>query len=72
VAFRKKIYATLDERQKDLELWLGEYNEARPHSGKYCFGKTPQQTFLDSIPLAKEKMLNVTEVKEKQTAQVSD
>ena len=35
-------------------------NEARPHSGKYCFGKTPMRTFLDSIPLAKEKMLNQT------------
>jgi hypothetical protein len=29
-------------------------------SGKYCFGKTPMQTFLDSLPLAKEKMLNQT------------
>jgi hypothetical protein len=28
------------------------------HSGKYCFGKTPMQTFRDSIPLVKEKMLN--------------
>lgn len=72
VAFRKKIYSTLDELQKDLDLWLAEYNEKRPHSGKYCFGKTPMQTFLDSIPLAKEKMLNATEEKENQTAQVSD
>ena len=33
---------------------------SRPHSGKYCFGKTPMQTFLDSLPLAKEKTLNQT------------
>lgn len=26
----------------------------------YCFGKTPMQTFLDAIPLAKEKLLNQT------------
>ena len=58
VAFRKKIYHTLDELQADLDTWLQEYNESRPHSGKYCFGKTPTQTFLDSLPLAKEKMLN--------------
>jgi len=60
VAFRKKIYNTLDELQADLDKWVAEYNEQRPHSGKYCFGKTPMQTFLDSLTLAKEKMLNQT------------
>src|SRR3954453_18503072 len=35
-----------------------EYNELRPHSGKYCFGKTPMQTFLDSKHLADEKQLD--------------
>lgn len=25
----------------DLDLWLAEYNQTRPHSGKYCYGKTP-------------------------------
>lgn len=57
VAFRKKIYSTLEELQMDLDLWLGYYNNERPHSGKYCYGKTPMQTFLDSIHLAKEKIL---------------
>jgi hypothetical protein len=60
IAFRKKIYHTLDELQADLDNWLDEYNQTRPHSGKYCFGKTPMQTFMDSLPLAKEKMLNQT------------
>jgi hypothetical protein len=60
VAFRKKIYDRLDKLQADLDTWLKEYNESRPHSGTYCFGKTPMQTFLDSVPLAKEKMLNQT------------
>jgi len=31
------------------------YNEERTHSGKYCFGKTPMETFIDSLPLAREK-----------------
>ena len=26
VAFRKKIYNTLDELQADLDVWLDEYN----------------------------------------------
>jgi len=60
VTFRKKLYTSLDELQTDLDNWLVEYNEERPHSGKYCFGKTPMQTFHDSIPLAKEKMLGET------------
>lgn len=51
---------TLDELQTDLDTWLRQYNESRPHSGKYCFGKTPTQTFPDSVTLAKEKMLNQT------------
>lgn len=60
IAFRKKIYDTLEELQKDLDAWMKEYNETRTHSGKHCFGKTPMQTFLDSIHLAKDKMLDYT------------
>jgi transposase InsO family protein len=57
VAFRKKVYSTLEELQKDLDLWLKEYNEVRTHTGKYCYGKTPMQTFVDSLPMTKEKMI---------------
>ena len=57
VTFRKKIYKTLEELQTDLDAWLKLYNEERPHQGRWCYGKTPMQTFLDSIPLAKEKMI---------------
>jgi integrase-like protein len=39
VAFRKKIYPSLEELQADLELWLREYHEERPHQGRWCFGK---------------------------------
>lgn len=58
VAFRKKIYNSLEELQKDLDVWIKQYNEERPHSGKYCYGKTPMDTFKDSIILAKEKLIN--------------
>jgi transposase InsO family protein len=56
IVFRKKIYPSLEELQADLEMWLREYNEERPHQGRWCYGKTPMQTFLDTIPLAKEKL----------------
>ena len=58
VAFRKKIYRTLEELQADLDVWMEEYNQQRPHQGRWCYGKTPMQTFMDSVPLAKEKMLS--------------
>ena len=57
VAFRKKIYGGLEELQADLDTWMAEYNEARPHQGRWCYGKTPMQTFLDSKALAQEKQL---------------
>jgi len=58
VAFRKKIYHSLAEIQEDVDKWIEEYNKERTHSGKYCFGKTPWQTFLDSKKLADDKMLD--------------
>jgi hypothetical protein len=47
----------IDELQHDLHAWIKEYNEARPHQGRWCFGKTPMQTFLDAMPMTKEKMI---------------
>lgn len=55
VAFRKKVYRAIEELQTDLDEWMQHYNEARTHQGRWCFGKTPMQTFLDSRPLAREK-----------------
>jgi transposase InsO family protein len=58
IAFRKKVYSSLEELQQDLDVWLEYYNRQRTHTGKYCLGKTPHQTFIEAIPLAKEKMLH--------------
>lgn len=57
IAFRKKIYRSIEELQADLDEWVTSYNEQRPHQGRWCFGKTPMQTFVDATPLAKEKMI---------------
>jgi hypothetical protein len=43
--------------QNDLDEWIRRYNEERPRQGRWCFGKTPTQTFLDSITIAMEKMI---------------
>jgi transposase InsO family protein len=58
ITFRKKLYQDLQTLQIDLDEWLIYYNNERPHSGRYCFGKTPMQTFNESITLAKQKLLN--------------
>jgi transposase InsO family protein len=57
IAFRKKLYASIRELQDDLDEWMRSYNEERPHQGRWCFGKTPMQTFLHAIPIAREKMI---------------
>lgn len=55
VAFRKKVYRSIEELQADLDEWMQQYNEQRTHQGRWCFSKTPMQTFLDSTALAREK-----------------
>lgn len=57
VMFRKKFYRTLEDLQADLDTYLDEYNRQRPHQGRWCFGKTPMQTFIDTLALAKEKLI---------------
>ena len=58
VAFRKRIYSSIQQLQADLDSWVASYNEDRPHQGRWCYGKTPMQTFIDKTQLARDKMLN--------------
>ena len=57
IAFRKKLYSSVEELQTDLDAWLTRYNEQRPHSGRYCYGKTPMQTFRETLHIAVEKTI---------------
>lgn len=41
VAFRKKMYGSIEELQFDLDQRMKSYNGQRPQSGRYCYGKTP-------------------------------
>lgn len=58
VAFRKKLYRSLEELQIDADGWIRQYNQERTHSGKYCYGKTPMSTFIASKGLVESKMLD--------------
>ena len=57
VTFRKKIYPSVDALQVDLDAFVETYNTHRPHQGRWCYGKTPSQTFLDSLALARDKQI---------------
>lgn len=46
VAFRKKLYRSLEELQQDLDAWIEQYNTERTHQGKMCCGRTPFATML--------------------------
>ncbi|TRD15224.1 transposase [Palleronia caenipelagi] len=57
IAFRKKLYRSIEDLQADLDMWLAKYNEQRPHSGRYCYGKTPMQTFRETLHIAVERTI---------------
>jgi len=57
-AFRRKLYDSLEQLQADVDTWMESYNAERTHSGKYCYGKTPLQTFIEAAPLAYSKQLD--------------
>ena len=58
IAFRKKLYESIEQLQEDVDQWLTNYNWERPHSGRYCFGKTPMETFLEGKKIVEQKMLD--------------
>ncbi|MGQ8367503.1 IS481 family transposase [Glaciecola sp. 1036] len=57
VTFRKKLYSTMEELQKDLDEWIQTYNNDRTHQGKMCCGRTPMATLLDGKSIWAEKNL---------------
>ena len=56
VAFRMRLYNSLEELQEDLDKWLIHYNNERTHQGKMCCGRTPMQTLLEGKSLWDEKI----------------
>jgi transposase InsO family protein len=46
---RKKFYESVDEMQKDLEIYLDHYNTKRPHQGRGMLGSTPEKAFIKGL-----------------------
>ena len=57
ITFRKKLYADMEELQKDLDEWVDYYNNERTHQGKMCCGRTPLVTLIDGKSIWAEKNL---------------
>ena len=57
VTFRKKLYSSLEELQKDLDDWIKYDNNERTHQDKMCLGRTPLETLLDGKTIWAEKNL---------------
>jgi transposase InsO family protein len=57
VAFRKKIYRSLEQLQQDLDEWIDDYNTKRTHQGKMCCGRTPLATMLAGKEIWDEKVV---------------
>jgi hypothetical protein len=51
VAFRKKLYKTLEDMQADLDDFMTYYNNERTNQGWYCQGRTPAGTFIEGLEL---------------------
>jgi transposase InsO family protein len=47
---------SIGELQADLDAWVRDYNTLRAHQAR-CYGKTPTQAFIDTLPVAKKKLL---------------
>jgi len=62
VAFRKKVYTSLEAIQTDLDEFLAGYNRDRTNQGKYCKGRTPMQTFTEGLDLCKQYIHDGKEV----------
>ena len=56
VAFRKKIYRTIEELQTDLDAWVVGPTTSALIKGAGATA-TPIQTLIDALPLAKEKLM---------------
>ncbi|MZG54477.1 MAG: IS481 family transposase [Nitrospinae bacterium] len=61
VAFRKKLYKSIEEIQSDLDSFMQYYNNDRTNQGKHCQGRTPMQTFEDGRPLYQQYVFENSE-----------
>jgi transposase InsO family protein len=55
--FRNKLYASVEELQKDLDKWIHYYNYERPHRGYRNMGRRPIET-IEEGKAVKNRMMH--------------
>ena len=60
IAFRKTVFETINDLQKELDLWIDHYNNERTHQGKMCCGRTPMETLIDGKQVWLDKKIDRT------------
>ncbi len=60
VAFRKKLYKSLEEIQADLDQFMDFYNNERTNQGRYCQGRTPIETLIDGLEMYRKYVFENT------------
>ncbi|QFT34059.1 Integrase core domain protein [Labrenzia sp. THAF82] len=60
IAFRKTVFETIDDLQKELGLWIEQYNHERTHQGKMCCGRTPMETLIEGKQVWLDKKIGRT------------
>ena len=58
IAFRKKVYDSIEALQADLDEWLNHYNTERTHQGKMCCGRTPLETMIEGKQIWRKKFVD--------------
>jgi transposase InsO family protein len=56
---REKWYESLEPMQKDLDIYLLDYNTKRPHQGRNMNGRTPINVFSQGVKELKEMNKNI-------------
>lgn len=60
VAFRRKLYRSIEELQADLDEWITYYNKRTPQ-GKMCCGRTPMQKLIVGNEARRDKITALNE-----------
>jgi hypothetical protein len=56
--FLLRSHLMVKELQEDINKCVEHYNNNRTHQGKRCQGRTPMDTFIASLGLARQKNLD--------------
>lgn len=55
MAFRERLYESVEPLQEDLDGWLVYYNRERPHQGYRNMGRRPYDTITQYLEAVRQE-----------------